>query len=78
MRVGSVFLFRRWGLLAFFAETGINSGSAFTFEQDGFRFEFSKGQEFKALAGERPGVQGAPQGLSVGPMILAFSNVGSG
>jgi cyanophycinase len=71
-------LFRRWGLLAFFAESGISSESAFTFQGDDFRLEFTKGPGFRALAGDGPGVEGAPAGLSVGPLELAFSTVGSG
>lgn len=66
-------LFRRWGFLAFFTEAAVSPEPAFTFEQDGYRFEFSKGLDFRALAAEGPGVEGAPRGLSVGPLILSFS-----
>lgn len=71
-------LFRRWGFLAFFTEAAVSSETLFTFEQDGYHFEFSKSQDFQASAGEGLGVEGAPRGLSVGPLILTFSTIGSG
>ena len=70
-------LFRRWGLLAFFVEAGLSSDSEFTFEQDNLVFEFSKSPDFRSLSREGSGVQGAPLGLSVGPMILTFSSMES-
>jgi cyanophycinase len=76
--VEDIDLFERWGLLRFLAASARSDQAEFSFTQDGHAFEFTKGPGYEALAGEGEGIEGAPQGLSVGPLILRFSGIGSG
>lgn len=70
-------LFDRWALLHFLAEAATSTDSLFSFRQDGHLVEFRKAPRFEARAWDGPGVEGAPRGLSVGPMMLSVVREGS-
>jgi len=70
-------LFGRWELLQFFATTALLPDTVFTLSQEGFTFEFEKGPDFEARAGEGLGPGGTSRGLSAGPYLFSYSGVGS-
>ncbi|NNM06385.1 MAG: cyanophycinase [Gemmatimonadetes bacterium] len=69
-------LFGRWELLQFFAATALLPDTVFTLAREGFEFHFEKGPDFEARAWEGLGPSRTSRGLSAGPYILRYSEVG--
>jgi cyanophycinase len=71
-------LFDRWALLGFLSMAAKSPQDTYTFQQDGYTFEFEKAPGFQGLSWDGEGVEGAPSGFSVGPFQLRISTEPSG
>jgi cyanophycinase len=69
-------LFERWALLQTLAGVAESGETSFSFQHDGHLFVLRKGPGFSALSGTGEGVEGAPAGLSMGPLILDVTPLG--
>lgn len=64
--------FARWSFLHLFRAFGASDTERLTVEAEGYEITLERGPLFRALSYGHEGVEGAPAGLSVGPVVVSL------